>query len=804
MLRLIGTDLISEATFADLESHVEQCDDCQKILDAAIQSGPPVTAPPAPPVLPGLTLERELGRGGTSRVYLAWEPALSRHVAVKLFPKNPHVDPHAREHWLAEARALTRVSHDQVVTIHRVDENNDWLWLVLEFVPGGTLKPRLTEPLPPRVAARLAETIARTVAYFHSRGVVHLDLKPSNILLGGQPGEPWDLVSPKISDFGIARLEGEPGATETGANGPKGTPSYMAPEQVAAVPGTIGPAADIYALGALLYHLLTGRPPFQGASSAETFDQVRNQDSVPPRRLNGRIPRDLETICLKCLERAPNRRYRTADALADDLRLWLDGRPIGTRRVSPAGHAWRLCRRHPLVAGLLVSLGLTLTTGVVGLVVLLGNAKVKSEKIEESLRRAEAYEKFSANTADHLTFFLGELFPRRRDATPEEIRAALLKLRSSIADLKRQGVPPSPSLAVFEHKIGTSLMKSNMPQEARDLLNQAAVDLTESLTKDPRNGEVRHFLTRAHFFSGTLAEVADEPSVALNCFQHALDVESVNENTHSDKELLTHVYNHLRFLADRLDDLGQTGGKDQAQRLGERILERLIGPGVHNRNGSLSIPPETIQKLFQILDVQKMFLVEDRSVRDDYRLYASEWIAASLDSISPFRSCSAAETYDQDPEAGASALIAACRDLCLKTNLPDTFVANAIDGLTNDAILLGVRQRGLGQVDQARATAARLLSLASRAVREYPGDASSYAALSNAYNQIRKNAMRGTNDELVENSTVQAIEAGKRALALNPDDAGTRETLDKLTTLLPSIKADRNAKLRSKTMTLKQ
>ena len=140
------------------------------------------------------------------------------------------------------------VPHDHVVAIHRVDETEEWLWLVIEYVSGGTLKARLTELLPPRDAARLTETIARAVEYFHTRGVCHLDLKPSNILIEGEPGAPWEIISPKISDFGIARVEGEPGTTETGANGPKGTPSYMAPEQVAALPGTIGPSADIYAL----------------------------------------------------------------------------------------------------------------------------------------------------------------------------------------------------------------------------------------------------------------------------------------------------------------------------------------------------------------------------------------------------------------------------------------------------------------------------------------------------------------------------------------------------------------------------
>jgi eukaryotic-like serine/threonine-protein kinase len=359
ILRMIGTDAVGEATFAGLESHVEQCPACQEVLEAATRAGPQRTHPGpargAPLELPGLDIEHELDRGGASVVYRAWNPVLKRHVAVKVLSRDSLVDPHAREHWLAEARALSRVPHEHVVTIYQVGEAEDWLWLVLEYVSGGTLKDRLTEPLPPRDAARLMETIARAVGYFHARGVVHLDLKPSNILLDGERGAPWEAVSPKISDFGIARLEGEPGTTETGANGPKGTPSYMAPEQVAALPGTIGPAADLYALGALLYHLLTGRPPFQGASNTETLDQVRNQDPVPPRRLNSRIPRDLETICLKCLEKALSQRYASADALADDLRLWQEGRPIQARRVSPMGHTWRWCRRHPAVAGLLLT-----------------------------------------------------------------------------------------------------------------------------------------------------------------------------------------------------------------------------------------------------------------------------------------------------------------------------------------------------------------------------------------------------------------------------------------------------------------
>jgi serine/threonine protein kinase len=237
-LQLIGTDAVGEATFARLEGHVEQCPDCQKILEAAMKAAPQATDPsPArntPPTLPDLVIERKLGRGGSSAVYLAREPALKRHVAVKLFPRNSLVDPHAREHWLAEARALSRVPHDHVVAIHRVGETEEWLWLVIEYVSGGTLKDRLTEPLPPRDAARLTETIARAVGYFHTRGVLHLDLKPSNILLDGEPGAPWDIVSPKISASAspaskASRARRRPGRTAPKGHRPTWPPSKWLP-----------------------------------------------------------------------------------------------------------------------------------------------------------------------------------------------------------------------------------------------------------------------------------------------------------------------------------------------------------------------------------------------------------------------------------------------------------------------------------------------------------------------------------------------------------------------------------------------
>ena len=203
-----------------------------------------------------------------------------------------------RSRWLREARAYACVRHPNIVPLHDAGEAGPWLYLVLEYVPGGSLKHQLETPYAPTDAARLLETIARAVAAVHSENLVHLDLKPSNILLDDGPERPREQATPRVGDFGIAYRWCDPDRTlpTESLSGPLGTPSYMAPEQITGDRDAIGPPADIYGLGALLYHVLTGRPPFSAASVVETLEQVRNQEPVPPRRLIPQVPRDLETI----------------------------------------------------------------------------------------------------------------------------------------------------------------------------------------------------------------------------------------------------------------------------------------------------------------------------------------------------------------------------------------------------------------------------------------------------------------------------------------------------------------------------
>jgi WD40 repeat protein/tRNA A-37 threonylcarbamoyl transferase component Bud32 len=310
------------------------------------QDEPPCHPPPQ--YVGGYEILGELGRGGMSVVYKARQTHPARLVALKMILAGRHADPEQRARFLAEADAIARLQHPGIVSVYEVGEHQGLPFLALELVGGGNLAARLAgRPQPPGPAAALVEALARAVQHAHEQGVIHRDLKPSNVLLGSDG-------QPRVSDFGLARHE-RPELTATGAV--LGTPGYMAPEQAAGAGRAVGPAADVYSLGAILYELLTGRPPFQAATPLETLEQVRALEPVPPRQLQPRTPRDLETICLKCLQKEPAQRYASAVELADDLARFREGRPIRARPVGAARRLWRACRRRPGVAALAAAVG---------------------------------------------------------------------------------------------------------------------------------------------------------------------------------------------------------------------------------------------------------------------------------------------------------------------------------------------------------------------------------------------------------------------------------------------------------------
>jgi serine/threonine protein kinase/formylglycine-generating enzyme required for sulfatase activity len=350
-------------------------------------------------------LLQELGRGGMGVVYKARDLRLNRFVALKMIRSGIAASEQDVQRFLGEAKAAARLDHPHIVPIFEISESDGVPYFVMALVEGGSLQERLTEgPLPAKQAAALLRAVAEAVQHAHEHGVVHRDLKPHNILLhrddgqaaataptaaavpssgppGSNPrgsGNPASGVRavgipvPKVTDFGIARIAGQDGLTATGEI--LGTPSYMPPEQASGRMREAGPLADVYSLGAVLYSMLTGRPPFQAATPLETLAQVQNQEPVPPRRLNSTVPRDLQTICLKCLQKNPSRRYDSAAELVGDLGRFLHGEPILARPAGRLERAGKWIKRRPVLAAMWGLVLLLTAAGVVGITWAYGEA----------------------------------------------------------------------------------------------------------------------------------------------------------------------------------------------------------------------------------------------------------------------------------------------------------------------------------------------------------------------------------------------------------------------------------------------
>jgi tetratricopeptide (TPR) repeat protein len=299
------------------------------------------------PTVPGYKILGVLGRGGMGIVYKARHLQLNRLVAVKMILSGSHADKKEHARFRAEAAAVARLQHPNIVQIHEIGESDGSPYFALEFCSGGSLDRKLGgTPMAPQEAAKLLETLARAMHHAHVQRIVHRDLKPANVLLAADG-------APKVTDFGLAKKLDSQGLTLTGA-ALIGTPSYMPPEQAQGKTGELGPAADVYALGAVLYELLTGRPPHKGVTALDTVMQVINEEPVPPSRLQPKTPHDLETLCLQCLHKEAPRRYTSALALAEDLRRFQVGEPIIARPVGMVERAAKWAKRRPATAALIL------------------------------------------------------------------------------------------------------------------------------------------------------------------------------------------------------------------------------------------------------------------------------------------------------------------------------------------------------------------------------------------------------------------------------------------------------------------
>jgi serine/threonine protein kinase/predicted Zn-dependent protease len=445
-----------------------------------------------PPAIPGYEMLGVLGQGGMGVVYRARQLSLNRIVALKMVRRGGLAGDEELARFQTEAEAVAQLQHPNIVQIFDVGTHDGQPFCALEFVAGGSLSQQLAgTPQPPRAAAELVETLARAMHFAHERGIVHRDLKPANVLLvsGGVVSGEWSKTAkpqaaektgttthhspltthqPKVTDFGLAkRLEADTGQTQSGAI--LGTPSYMAPEQAAHGKTPIGPAADVYGLGAILYECLTGRPPFKAGTVFDTIQQVLTEDPVPPARLQSKVPRDLETICLKCLRKLPAQRYATAAALADDLGRFRRGEPIVARPVGRAVQALKWARRRPAQAALLAAVALLLVGAVAALFVW---QHLEQQRLQQAFEHEQDRRQQEQRRAAYLD--------KRRDGARKDTAAAQLELKANRFDQAEQmlrravdSLGAEPELAGLRDQLEDRRMRAEQLAKARRLGDRA-------------------------------------------------------------------------------------------------------------------------------------------------------------------------------------------------------------------------------------------------------------------------------------------------------------------------------------------
>src|SRR5579864_6208337 len=414
-------------------------------------------------------LLQEIARGGMGVVYKARQMSLTRPVALKMILAGPHASSSDIQRFRNEAEAVANLDHPNIVPIYEVGLHEGHSYFSMKLIDGGSLAALLSEfTADPRSAARLMISVARAVHHAHQRGVLHRDLKPSNILI--------DRAGlPHVSDFGLAkRVESDSELTQSGAI--LGSPPYMAPEQTTGRRGAVTTATDVYGLGAVLYATLTGRPPFQADSVMDTLEQVRQRAPEPPSGVNHKVERDLQTICLKCLDKEPQRRYASALELAEDLDRWLSGRPILARRAGLPERAWRWAHRNPAVAALSALAVLMMLGGMTGLAI--SNAMISRRNAvvvrqRDEIRKALGDSEEARAQADAVSKFLVEAF-RKPDPEQDGRDVKVMDVLDQAAASLEEESAGSPKIqGKLLNALGQTYFGLGLPDRAAELFTKA-------------------------------------------------------------------------------------------------------------------------------------------------------------------------------------------------------------------------------------------------------------------------------------------------------------------------------------------
>ena len=711
---------------AFLDDHINGCGACQAFLDGHIhdewvttgRAGNHVPTTNVLPEIPGYEIERELGRGGMGVVHLAKEITPNRTVALKFLPGGPFAAPSDRERLLKEARAAARVRHPHIVQLYHVGEASGWLYLALEYVPGGSLQERLDGPVSPRLAATILASIAEALEVLHRAGIWHLDLKPANILIDAPPATPLEHAPLKLTDFGISRSLSDHDLTGSSTSAAQGTPSYMAPEQVTGRPSALGPRTDIHALGIILYELLTGRPPFLADSDAETMHRIQTLDPVPPRRLNPAIPRDLEVICLKCLEKDPGRRYISADAVVGDLRRSLDGRPISARPVSKAEHVWRWCRRRPIVAALSASLVFSSSAGFLAVILLWRYAEAERHRAQADFETAN----------DILGQIVGLCAggPLLPPVLSETSLATLLEqTRNRIIEIGARR-PEHPAiarhLAFLDRRLGHALMQEGQLEKARVVFEESVRCWDRSSREKSLNHGELISLTQALRGSAEVADHQNRPDASVIHLRRAVDLSEQLVQQWASWQAIEMLADSRSGLA-RL--LASQGDFEQARSL---MLANL----------------RLLENVPEVLDHPKVAARRVAAQIDFDRIHAAPSHVAAIslrtDGTGQPVSCQHLASPEADQLSDQAWAELATQSLHSPVRTVPAYVSEAGFWLIRHISGIAAEQRRSNKLEQAKLTVNRIVALGHLLVERHSDQPSSHLGLSEAYFHVSKNA----------------------------------------------------------------
>jgi eukaryotic-like serine/threonine-protein kinase len=533
------------------------------------------------PSIPGYEIERVLGRGGMGIVYLALHRPMNRRVALKLLRETAEDDQAQIARFRREAEAAARCQHPNLVQIYDFGQHAGEFYIAMEYVPGGHLGRAMAgKPQPPPRAAELVETLSRAIDHAHAQGVIHRDLKPANILLaaGGEP---------KISDFGLAKLKDSSVQTEVGAL--LGTIAYMAPEQVGARGVDIGPRTDVHALGAILYELLTGRAAYRALTPQQLLHAIVTEDAPRPSSRQPGIARDLEAICLKCLEKRPIDRYPSAADLADDLRRFLDGEPVRARPLNPLGWLWRWCRRNPKLAFVSGSL---LATVLIASVVVIGqtyrhNVQLRAEVKRTAARAAEARRNYQEARAA-IEAMLARLDDRRLVGSPRLLELRRVQREDALgfyerilshADSNDPAVGPDTAWALSQASVLQSGLGRDDLAEKTARRGIALIERARALKPDDADHMARHVeaLARLSTYLLALNRLSEATAVgrdAVELSARLVQIAPDNAN-YQDWQAICHQ--------DYGNALLQSGRKAEAREQTHRAVEIRQGMARFNR-----------------------------------------------------------------------------------------------------------------------------------------------------------------------------------------------------------------------------